>query len=369
MDSKELKQKFNEIFEKEIKPSLFLLEQERIVINKYEPSQKEQKFVVWVCIALIIFGVIQFVPGLMITVLVLLLYSVISNAKKNMCPYKYEEWRTRCKKSIFLPILSLFGEFNYSRNSNLYPADIHNLGLFSFSTHMKDDEVIVGKINDIDILIVESELYHIVTNKNRSYEVTDFKGLIIKIPLNKKFRSHSVIKQRNISYDAYIKMLEAAHKQNPDFITEEILNKAYASRTKDTLTPVNLLYPEKIYTPQGRTLHQVKFEDPKFDKLYSVYSDDQVESRYLITPAFMERLNNISNAILVLKSYCVFKNGYMYLFLSSQGNLVHESSNGFFEVGGLETSLYDKKCFTNIMYELISIFDLISYFKIDRKIM
>lgn len=35
---------------------------------------------------------------------------------------------------------------------------------------------------------------------------------------------------------------------------------------------------------------RVRLEDPRFEKLFEVFSEDQVEARYLLTPAFMERL-------------------------------------------------------------------------------
>ncbi len=35
---------------------------------------------------------------------------------------------------------------------------------------------------------------------------------------------------------------------------------------------------------------EVKLEDVKFAKVYNVFSDDQVEARYILTPTFMERL-------------------------------------------------------------------------------
>ena len=34
----------------------------------------------------------------------------------------------------------------------------------------------------------------------------------------------------------------------------------------------------------------VNLEDPRFEKIFEVYSDDQIEARYLLTTSFMERL-------------------------------------------------------------------------------
>ncbi|MBX3508628.1 MAG: DUF3137 domain-containing protein [Parvibaculum sp.] len=38
---------------------------------------------------------------------------------------------------------------------------------------------------------------------------------------------------------------------------------------------------------------RVRLEDPRFEKHFEVFSEDQVEARYLLTPAFMERLSDL----------------------------------------------------------------------------
>lgn len=74
---------------------------------------------------------------------------------------------------------------------------------------------------------------------------TVFSGTIIKLQINKKFNSTTIIK-------------------------------------KDLGFLFNLM--------RGEGLTRVKLEDPIFEKEFEVYSDDQMEARYLITPTFMERL-------------------------------------------------------------------------------
>ncbi len=45
--------------------------------------------------------------------------------------------------------------------------------------------------------------------------------------------------------------------------------------------------------PGGREPEMVHLEDPRFDGVFTVYSTDQVEARYLLTPTFMERLADL----------------------------------------------------------------------------
>lgn len=45
----------------------------------------------------------------------------------------------------------------------------------------------------------------------------------------------------------------------------------------------------------GKVGERVALEDPRFEELYEVYSTDQVEARYLLTPRFMERLTELAD--------------------------------------------------------------------------
>ena len=39
---------------------------------------------------------------------------------------------------------------------------------------------------------------------------------------------------------------------------------------------------------------KIRLEDPEFQKLFEVYCDDQITARYVLTPAFMERLKKLN---------------------------------------------------------------------------
>jgi hypothetical protein len=47
----------------------------------------------------------------------------------------------------------------------------------------------------------------------------------------------------------------------------------------------------------GLNRNLVKLEDPRFNKSFTVYSDDQIEARYLLTPKMMERIVGLQNII------------------------------------------------------------------------
>ena len=45
----------------------------------------------------------------------------------------------------------------------------------------------------------------------------------------------------------------------------------------------------------GRSGELIKLEDPEFEKVFAVYGSDQVEARYILTPALMRRLLDFRN--------------------------------------------------------------------------
>ena len=51
------------------------------------------------------------------------------------------------------------------------------------------------------------------------------------------------------------------------------------------------LFHEKL-----SNLKDIKLEDPKFNKIFQVYSDDEVEARYVLSVSFIERLKELSEA-------------------------------------------------------------------------
>ena len=118
-----------------------------------------------------------------------------------------------------------------------------------------------------------------------------------------------------------------------------------------------------------KNLEEVMLEDPDFNECFEVYSNDQVEARYLISPTFIERFKNISTVMLVLQAYCIFDKGNIILILGNPITSLVEGSNNFFEFDLKQgQTLYDKEIYDKIFRELVFIFEFIYYFKLDQKI-
>jgi len=76
--------------------------------------------------------------------------------------------------------------------------------------------------------------------------------------------------------------------------------------------------------PEG--LRKVGLEDPKFEALWEVYADDQIESRAILTPAFMERMIALEAVYAGRNIRCAFHEGDLLIAVEGidrfeQGNM------------------------------------------------
>ena len=60
-------------------------------------------------------------------------------------------------------------------------------------------------------------------------------------------------------------------------------------------------------------LERARLESPNFEKAFEVYTNDQVEARFLLTPDFMQRLVDLENVFHGQKLRCAFEGGEMFI--------------------------------------------------------
>ncbi len=157
----------------------------------------------------------------------------------------------------------------------------------------------------------------------------DFQGVIIKIKMNKNFSGHTVV----------------------------VPNK----KVMNTELNSDFGYFDYYGDLKKAGLEQVNLEDVAFNSRFVVYSTDQIEARYLLTPSFMEKLKDFKEAYLANEIYCVFYKDYIYIAPNTGVDLFSLFQNP-------EVLLTDKSKFDNLFAQLESIFDLISFFAIDSRL-
>lgn len=212
------------------------------------------------------------------------------------------------KSKIMPTVCSCFDDLTW--NEGEYYGDnifIDSCAVPEFTSSTYDD-IFNGSYKNVSMDIVEAE-YTRGSGKNKT---TVFNGVIIKLAMNKTFKGHTVIT------------------------------------------------PDRLFrlAPAWNLIHTT-LEDPVFEKKFDVYTDDEVEARYLITPSFMERINNIKMAFKADSIRSVFYQGYLILALSTNKDL--------FSICSLIKPIDDGQQYFQMYEEIISIIKLIDHFKLDQK--
>ena len=74
-------------------------------------------------------------------------------------------------------------------------------------------------------------------------------------------------------------------------------------------------------------MQRAMLEDPEFERIFEVYTTDQVESRYLLTPDLMQKLVDMEKVFHGGKLKCCFDDGELLITL--QGSDLFEPGSMF----------------------------------------
>ena len=233
--------------------------------------------------------------------------------------WSYEE---NIKKEIFPNVLNFFGDFKYHVETKKSVKEYYATELIpKHDTEIAEDHI-VGSYKQIKIDLFETQLSRKVkykdSNGNTSTRLkTVFDGLILELSMNKSFGGKTVVK-------------------------------------KDSGTVGNW------FIKKSTSLKKVKLEDPIFEKMFEVYSDDQVEARYLLTVTFIERLKELVENFGGKSIQCCFYNNKLLMMIPIEKDL--------FETG----SIYEAEDFIDdsksLLKELSLIFNIIDTLKLNMKI-
>lgn len=176
------------------------------------------------------------------------------------------------------------GEFDLARSFEMLPS-------FDRSTF---EDLWTGQVGDHSFQLYQAKLEEERNSgKNRAW-VTVFDGSLITISFARRFHGVTLVER--------------------------------AGRRKRLF---GLLGESEAVTLGGLSLQRVAMVDPRFEDEFAVWSNDQVEARYLVHPAYVERLMAVEQAFAGKKIRCLFTGGQLIVALES-GNL--------FESGSLDAS-------------------------------
>ena len=104
---------------------------------------------------------------------------------------------------------------------------------------------------------------------------------------------------------------------------------------------------------------EIKLEDPEFCKNYKVYSNNQIEARYILTTAFIERLKQMETAFNKKYMRAAFKNNKIVIAIDARKDLFSMT-----EMNRKTT----EQTFNTMFEEILSVLELIRELKLNQKL-
>lgn len=341
------------------------------ILKKYEIDRiKSLLMFILITIAIIVFNILQrdtfgynqnmfHRPFIFLFTLILLVMTVVVPI---WLAYFFinHSFTNKIKKECMPKILKNFKNIKWLKQEPIITSDeIQDSELFGvFNTRINDDGF-SGKYKDTKFKVQEINLINQTgTGKNKMIW-TVFDGVIIIVDSNKVIKNKTIvttkndINTRNSNPLLWISILLVI------FGTYLIYGKTIAIIAAVFIIGLVILYSmhEKKTKEQ---LSKITLEDPEFNKRYNMYSSDQIEGRYLVTTAFMERFKNIHTAFGSNKAKCAFLNDKIMFSISTTKNL--------FELGNIFTPLGNKRQINIFLEELASIYAIIDYFKLTEEL-
>lgn len=228
------------------------------------------------------------------------------------------QYKSCVKATIFPNIFSFFGnDYQYSEVSPLAVRSLKPSKIIPYFESEETEDYVKGSYANVGIELMETELTKTKGSGKDRRTVTVFRGIFILFDMNKSFSGKTII------------------KKDLGIIGNWLQDKFNA-------------------------LENVHLEDPVFEKQFEVYSNDQVEARYLLTTSFMERLLKLSELFQSSSIQCSFYNNKLLLMIPSELNRF-ETSSIFYPATFVED-------IRTILSQMNLIFQVIDVLKLNQKI-
>lgn len=278
-----LKQQFNEHYQTKLQP---LLEEQENVRRKYLMHFCLLLGLSIIFYPLLIIATIAIManyesidvgPILLISGLfVMLLYTPIHKYKKKV------------KNQIMPHFANFFGSFEYAFEQTIESEVLRQSKLFSDFTSNKGDDFFIGTYDGVQITIAEEKLQKpqdmSIMNISYEHQQNIFYGVCILLEMNKNFEGQTI----------------------------GLCDRGWRN---------------VFYCPKG--LQRVRLEDNRFEKVFEIYTENQIEARYLLTPAFMERLLKLQKLYGGKGIQFSFKDNKLLISIATKQNMFE--TNSFFQ--------------------------------------
>lgn len=318
----QMRNEFQEKFFNEISPIIRQFEQERIQ-NLIISIILTILFSI-LCVVIFIFSALKMNTGFLQNCIGMVGVCIGSLAFTTI-PYTKKCFENSIKSEILPLICSCYGNLTWT-NDEYYSDNIFydaNIIVDYPRCNSKYDDMFIGSYKGVDYEILE-----LLWEKTSSLvKIVQHDGILIKLKMNKPFNGETFI-------ESHKKIVRAGL--------------------------MAVLSYEHLNLENNGKMNLTKLEDVEFNKKYDVYTDDEVEARYLLTTSFMQRLKTMKVAFRADKIKCSFYKDYLLIGLFTKKDL--------FSICSLFKRIDEPKQFFTMYEEIVSVIKLIDHFKLDQKI-
>lgn len=222
----------------------------------------------------------------------------------------------KTKESILPLVIGYFGNFVYGYKTEISPALLETSRIMPQYDLLDTDDTFSGMYEDVAVNITEYTLKRQVkTKKENTIEYSYAKvghGIIFQSQMNKKFEGQTIVVK-----------------------DKGILN---------TFTRYN-------------GFNRVGLESLEFEKAYEVFSDNQIEARYILTATMLEYM------LLLKQSFADIS----YSFFDNEVLINIKIKENFFECSSFFSSVINKKRIDKIFTQFYQLFAIIKTLQLNQK--
>lgn len=332
-EANEYRKKFHSYYNSQIKPELETLEEKR---KKRHLKYSILRCFMWISllamVAFLIYLIYKnaidtnfwnnegqniFKPGLIITSFPAVCCFIFARMFKEITEQE-------TKLNVMNLFVSFFGDLKWMPPNSQYEYFIERSKLINNDySSIKLDDDFAGTFQNNLFSISEVKIIRnfYLLGKYAGSNI-HFKGLFIKVDMNKRIGSNVIV-------------------------TEKLL-------TKNVITKLYNHLPQHF---EG--LHQTSLEDVDFNKQFNVYTNDEIEARYILTTAFLERFKALKQIFNAKEIRASFFDDTLVIALSCDKDM--------FLLGDIRTSMTDSNEIQTLFEEFMAVLSIVEVLNLTSK--
>ena len=300
---------FQRFYERDLKAELFALERERPAKLKAFYLISGAAVAAGLTAALILLTMTQINPQFLLVIGIIVIWAGF------MAYRPLRKLQQDAKIRTMTSLCRFLGLSYRLQPKNVSLGRLGELDLIPSYNEKKLEDQISGDVRGVGFDLFEAKLIRKTRDsKGRTRRTTVFRGLLCEFDFHKNFAGTTIITRDHTKFGNF-------------------------------------------FAKYGKMGERIKLEDPEFERMFEVYGTDQVESRYLLTPAFMERTRRLNHMVGAGNLQLAFDKGRLLLAIKKSG--------GSFEGGSAFSNLTDITRIEKTIQELTLIYDVVEKLRLE----